>query len=251
MLEGLYPLADPIENAFAESDTLVLELIMPDDPDEIGALTYLQEYELYPSDQSLENVLHPVAFEMLVNQMSELSIPRSLVSKMRPWFAAKIIEIIKTYNMKLDLAKVAYYYYYEQAQNRGMDILELVSWELDYNASLSMDEKIQIALLRRYLHAHPALMKKGFLAAVDDWLNGNLSGLEEYAYKKKYIDEYPELNEYNRIIYIDRNYGMANRIEEIMAEGRKAFIVIEAGHMVGEHGIPNILLRRGYTVEQL
>ena len=49
----------------------------------------------------------------------------------------------------------------------------------------------------------------------------------------------------------DRNKGMASKIEGYLKTKETYFVVVGAGHLVGDKGIIKMLKERGYSVEQL
>ncbi|HUH67141.1 MAG TPA: TraB/GumN family protein, partial [Syntrophales bacterium] len=55
---------------------------------------------------------------------------------------------------------------------------------------------------------------------------------------------------YDKLIY-KRNRGMAAKIEGYLRTGSNYFVVIGAGHLLGDKGIIQLLKNRGYSVEQL
>lgn len=56
--------------------------------------------------------------------------------------------------------------------------------------------------------------------------------------------------EYNKAMLIDRNIGMADKIDGYLKSDKKAeyFIVVGAAHYLGEHGVIKLLEDKGYTV---
>ncbi len=64
-------------------------------------------------------------------------------------------------------------------------------------------------------------------------------------------DEAPELEPLYEEIYDERNFNMAARIEEFLTDDEPCFVVVGAGHLVGDNGLVSLLTERGYTVEQL
>ncbi len=53
-----------------------------------------------------------------------------------------------------------------------------------------------------------------------------------------------------KLIY-DRNRKMISRIEGYLREKGTYFVVVGAGHLIGERGIVEALRKKGYPVEQL
>ena len=54
-----------------------------------------------------------------------------------------------------------------------------------------------------------------------------------------------------RVLLGKRNPEMAANIERIMQQDKVAFVGVGLLHLVGEDGLPQLLKRRGYQVEQL
>jgi uncharacterized protein YbaP (TraB family) len=44
---------------------------------------------------------------------------------------------------------------------------------------------------------------------------------------------------------------MASKIEEFLKTGQTYFVVVGAGHLIGDKGIIELLRRKGYRVQQL
>jgi uncharacterized protein YbaP (TraB family) len=54
-----------------------------------------------------------------------------------------------------------------------------------------------------------------------------------------------------RVLLGKRNPEMAANIERIMQQDQVAFVGVGLLHLVGDDGLPQLLKRRGYQVEQL
>lgn len=82
--------------------------------------------------------------------------------------------------------------------------------------------------------------------AVEAWLTGDLVYLEGMA--KTGILDNPELR---KALLIDRNARWIEQIEPLVASGRKPFIAVGAGHVLGADGLPALLEARGYTLRRI
>jgi uncharacterized protein YbaP (TraB family) len=49
----------------------------------------------------------------------------------------------------------------------------------------------------------------------------------------------------------DRNYKMAGKIEQYLTTDNTYFVVVGAGHLVGDEGIVRLLQTKGYKTRQL
>ena len=64
------------------------------------------------------------------------------------------------------------------------------------------------------------------------------------------VDE-PDMAPYYEIMYDQRNLSMLEKISGFLDDDKVYFIVVGAGHLVGENGLVNLLNNMGYDVEQL
>ena len=55
---------------------------------------------------------------------------------------------------------------------------------------------------------------------------------------------------YEKILY-ERNRSMASKIEDYLKTKETFFVIVGAGHLVGNQGIIEILKGKGFLVEQL
>ena len=53
------------------------------------------------------------------------------------------------------------------------------------------------------------------------------------------------------VILKGRNVAMSQRIIAQLQSGKKVFVAVGAGHMVGEDGLPNLLQQAGYTINRI
>jgi uncharacterized protein YbaP (TraB family) len=67
----------------------------------------------------------------------------------------------------------------------------------------------------------------------------------------KSIENDEALKAIHRKIMTDRNRNMARKITAYLKSGRKIFVVVGAGHLVGDEGIIELLKKEGYRVDQL
>lgn len=78
------------------------------------------------------------------------------------------------------------------------------------------------------------------------WLRGDTARLEREAGTGILAD--PELRQ---ALLVGRNREWATRIAPLLDQGRKPFVAVGAGHMLGPDGLPALLAARGYRVQRL
>lgn len=83
-------------------------------------------------------------------------------------------------------------------------------------------------------------------ASASAWLTGDLATLEHEELAGVMAD--PGLRE---ALVVRRNRAWAGRIAGLLAAGRKPFVAVGAGHMLGGEGLPALLALEGYTVRRV
>jgi len=53
-----------------------------------------------------------------------------------------------------------------------------------------------------------------------------------------------------KALFTDRNIAMANKIDELLVDGRTYFVVVGAAHLAGEQGILKLLETKSYKISQ-
>lgn len=81
------------------------------------------------------------------------------------------------------------------------------------------------------------------------WTTGDTKGVESILTRS--VSEDKRLSSvFEKVVY-ERNRKMASRIEDFLQTKESYFVIVGAGHLVGDRGIVEILRTKGYGVEQL
>lgn len=78
------------------------------------------------------------------------------------------------------------------------------------------------------------------------WLSGNTSELASLA--NAGLLQYPHLRQ---VLVTDRNNRWVGRIAQLVRQGRKPFVAVGAGHMVGKDALPGLLQAHGFKVTRI
>jgi uncharacterized protein YbaP (TraB family) len=84
---------------------------------------------------------------------------------------------------------------------------------------------------------------------VQAWTSGDTKGMESIITKS--VSEDKRLSPiYDKFIY-ERNRNMVSKIEDYLKTKETYFVIVGAGHLVGNQGIIEILKGKGFLIEQL
>ncbi len=80
---------------------------------------------------------------------------------------------------------------------------------------------------------------------IDAWQKGDLDWIERQVLGQATPEEISDP------VIVARNHNMAAGIERLITEGHRPFVAVGAAHMVGDQGLPQLLVGRGYRVRRV
>jgi len=241
----IYPLHEKIEKAFRESKILVVEA----DVNNIQKMDIekLMARAFYPENDTLEKHVSPEIYEQVVKETSGLGIPLELLNKQKPWFLAMTIIGLESLKLGFDPNLGIDKYFLSKAEGRKK-ILELESLDDQFNLLSEFSDKDQ-ELFLLYTLKDLKMMEQELTQLTQAWTSGDTRTME--AILTRGISEDQRLSLiFEKLIY-ERNRKMASKIEDFLRTGETYFVIVGAGHLVGDRGIIEILKGKTYLVEQL
>lgn len=241
-----YPLEASIENAYKEADKLVVEVNI-NEVSELKATLLLLKYGSYPEGESLRDNLPADLYDRLQEEFKALGVSLAVLESYRPWAIMITMEALAmqeagyTEEYGIDL------HFINRAIDSGMEVVELETAEYQFEMLSSIPDETMIRLL--LLGIEDPFDIEDLDLIFQAWEEGDAAGMEEATLQA--LVEDPALAPYYDILFTQRNYNMLAKIEEFLADDDVYFIVVGAGHLVGDEGLLNLLEERGYTLEQL
>lgn len=241
----LYPLPVKIEEAFQRSDALVVEANV--DEIDLEKMMAMLEGAFYPENETLEKHLSKDTFTLAEARLAQFGIPIQLFQRSKPWILALMIATLEIQKSGLDPEYGIDKHFLKEARDEKR-ILELES--IDYQMGLfsSFSDAEQESFLL-YTLKDVDIMEREIDVVIKAWSSGDTKTME--AIVTKGLREDPRVLPVYEKLFYERNKNMASKVEGFLKAGGKYFVVVGAGHLVGERGIPRILKGKGYSVEQL
>jgi len=238
-----YPLDDRIEQAFAHSSYLVVELDQHKlDQDNMRRL--ILKKGMYQKPDTIESHINEATFNKLKNYLDRYDMPLQGYNRMKPGFLAMTLSIAHTIRMGYLPEYGIDMYFLKKVKNQ--QVLQLETYEDQLNLFFDMpnEEQFLSDTLDQF---------KDFESDVNElisaWKNGDTQKMEQTILVKP-LKQYPELKDFYRRIFTDRNIKMAQKIAGYLSDKDTYFIVVGAGHFVGQQGIVNLLKQKGFKVTQ-
>jgi uncharacterized protein YbaP (TraB family) len=241
----IYPLSQKIENAFDQSDFLVVEANV-NDIKKID-IQKLMESAFYPANDALEKHVSPETFEWVKKETEGLGIPLELLDKQKPWFLAMTLVSLESIKLGLDPNLGIDKYFLSKAEGKKK-ILELES--LDYQIRLlsGFSEKDQ-ELFLIYTLRDLNVMEQEVGRLIQAWVSGDAQAVESILARS--VSEDKRLSAILEKLIFERNRRMVAKIEDFLRTKETYFVIVGAGHLVGNQGILKLLGGKGYLIEQL
>jgi uncharacterized protein YbaP (TraB family) len=182
-----------------------------------------------------------------VRETSGLGFPVELLVKQKPWFLAMTLVALESLKLGFDPNLGIDQYFLSKAEGRKK-ILELES--LDYQLDLlsGFSDKDQ-ELLLLYTLKDLSILEQELETLTKAWTTGDTKAMESILTRS--ISEDKRLAPFFEKVIYERNRKMGLKIEDFLRTGETHFIIVGAGHLVGDRGIIEILKGKGYLVEQL
>ena len=241
---GDYPLPAGIEAAYADAETLIMELDM-DDLDPVETQSLVSRLGVLPPGQSLAELVGPDAYAEASALAADLEIPLDMLASVEPWLAAITIEQLALTRVGFDPAYGVESHLVGKAGNDGKEILglERIEEQLAFLDGLSLDAQRSL-LLQTLIDS--AEIESTMDGLIDAWRHGRLDELEDAMLED--IGEFPEL--YDALVF-KRNQTWTEAIERLLADSKDYLVVVGALHLIGDDGLPAMLERRGHASVQM
>lgn len=272
--ENAYPISEKIRETFKDSENIAVEVNILE---EAELTEYIMSKAAYPEGQSLADDISPALYQEISDLLEEHKvISIEDIEGYRPWYINMVLpmlagledledaglgEDIDYDNMTPeeieDMENLPYQYtpgidkyFLEKAEQNKMEIVELEGASYQIDMLSGMSKATQEELLRSTV--------AGLVSGADDqvtldmmigyWRAGDYDSFEDII--ESSMESVPE--EYNQALWHKRNKEMAQKVEQYFADSDEDyFVVVGAGHLVGETSVVRELEYRGYKVEAI
>ncbi len=239
--DDIYPFPLEIEDAFDESEYLVVEVdITAIDQNEIIQL--IQQYGRFDDERTLRDVIPDSTYDAVQQEFQEHGLNIRQYERMKPWVVAITLS-------QLQIAKFGYVpeygvdlYFLSDARNEK-EIIELETGVEQLRLFSDLAMELQTLLLEDFLY-DLTMPREQINELFDAYARFDAEWIREFVFES--VERHPELEPLYEKLLDDRNRKMAEKIDRFLRGEGTYFVVVGAAHLFGETGIPNLLWRKGY-----
>jgi len=238
----MYPLSEEVSKAYASSDHLVVEIDLKP-ADQMKLVPLIQKHGLNPG-VPIENRLSEKTLAIYKETCSKDSLPCEQFAPLKAWLLSLQLSVMKMQQLgfKEDLGIDKYFIDKAHKENKTVINLETADFQIKMLSSFSQAQ--QELMLIQSLQAS----KEDFIGLFDAWKSGNDDDMMKMF--RKDFDKVGAKEMY-QVILDDRNIGMVEKIAKNIQQKKSLFVVVGAGHIVGDKGIVNLLKKQGFKLTQI
>jgi len=269
---SLYPFSPAVEEAFAASENLVLEIIITDIGEEEEA--YLIEKGLILDGTTIKDYISPAVYILYASVWESLGVPAMVYDYMQPWYAAMQLEALfaalsfgaesneqiqETALLGIDM------HFLLRALAAGKNIMELETFYSQIEMLASFSPELQEARLFGMImmliqpaeepsEEQEAAAELTMMMLLEVFKTGDEDALAVFTGVNIDPEELSPIDlEFIDKMLTQRDIAMADKIAELLEDGDNGdyFIIVGAAHLIGENSIIGLLEEMGYTIERI
>jgi len=240
--KDMYPLSDIVNKSYNEADNLVVEInLKPGDEVKMAPMVLKHGFNfLVPLEQRLS--AEGLAVYQTVCKEKEL--PCTSFSSYDAWLLSVQLSVSMMqqlgYQEELGIDK----HFLKLAHQSNKKVINLETALQQFKMISGFNLKQQEIMLVQSLLATDKEIDQLFAA----WKTGDDKAMIEMFSKGS---EQAEIRDMNKALFDDRNIKMTEKISDHMKENKTLFVVVGAGHIVGDMGIVELLRKKGHKVTQI
>jgi uncharacterized protein YbaP (TraB family) len=244
-----YPLEPRIMAALQRAGTLALEI----DPngDQAGVQKAMLAHGVYHGGGPAIDDIRPEFRPRLEKLLKQYGISPASVAPMKPWLLASVLEVSDFATLGYQSSLAVDSWLSTQAHARRIPVIELESVE----SQMALFDRMSLQDQCRFLEDGIVSIEDKDQA--DDareiaraWREADASALEALAKKAAEDDTYSG-RFVQKVLLDERNPNLAKGIAALLARDNNSVAAIGVLHLVGAGSVPELLKKRGLTVERV
>ena len=252
--EDFYPLPEYVISAYNGADALAVEFDMNAFENDMEAQTAIAMKMLYTDGTMITDHISAELYNeaLAILQENNMVMPYMDIYHVAMWTDTinSITQEKTGINSDLGIDK----HLLDKAYTDNKTILDVESAEFQFDMLLGFSDALQIILLEQAIAEYydTDAYKTSLEELMTLWNSGDEEAFYTYLSEDEIFETEEEAQlyaEYNKAMLTDRNIGMADFVETVLASGDEVFVCVGAAHVVGRGAMVELLRQRGYTVE--
>ena len=234
---------DEVRAAFDASHDVVLEVLTPENPAELGPMVL--KYALDTTGKTLTSKLSLKSRQALAATLKGYGMPATALDKYKPFFASLTLTTLQFGKLGMGAEAGAEAVLKKAAATSGKKLgaVETIDDQLSMFAALSEAE--QIKLLEASL-SDGATIGAEIRKMLEAWNRGDAKAVAS-AIQQSDKDS-PALY---KVMFTDRNARWVQWVDQRLARPGTVFMAVGAGHLAGDRSVVGLLQQQGHRVTRV
>lgn len=245
--KGFYPLPKEMENAFLASSEIAVELNISSDTTMMQVAQAMMLEGMYRKGDALDKHIGSKTMARLDSFYLANKIPREGMTSLKPWLLAIRMGTALIGNAGAEAEQGIDLHYITRAEQTKKPIVALETAAQQLALFQSLPDSLQEVMLE-WTMDEAENMTTLLDSLFQIWKQGDVMAMEKFVLQDQAKD--PRFASFFKKLYYDRNLKMAAHAEAFLKKNRKVLVVVGCAHLVGVEGVPELLRKTGYKVEQ-
>lgn len=242
-----FPLPKEFEQAYKESDSIVLEAKLPDASDAEFQMSMMQQMT-YGNGKTISNFLTPKTQQQLNDYVSSLGVNLAMFEHFKPGFLVTMLALLEAQKAQLSGEGVDIFYSKQaNKDNKNIAYLESAEFQMNMIADMGIGDE------EHFIKSNIEQMKD-FKAMFTGLLKAWREGDDKQLHKLAIIPMKEDPKTFKKLL-TDRNRTWISHIERMFADNGKStdkeFVLVGVAHLAGDKSVLTLLKNKGYRVEKL
>lgn len=237
-----FPLPNEFTDVYQLTDSVVLEAKLPEPGDTEFQVKMMKKMS-YTNGKKLTDVLSKSTYKQLSDYLSGFGANLNDLSTFKPGFITVMMAMMEAQRSQLSGDGVdAYFNQLAAKDNKAIEYLETMEFQLDMLSNMGLGHE------ESFIKSNLSQMddfKNMFTELIKAWRAGDEKKLTELVITP--MREDPKIM---KLLMTDRNQSWIPHIEKMFGDKDKEFVLVGAGHLVGDKSVLALLKAKGYRVEK-
>ena len=235
---------DEVREAFDESQEVVLEIITPDNPADMGP-ALMRHALTAASTPTLTSKLSPAGQARLAQVLAKNKMPPGSLDRFRPFFASVTLASLQFGAMGMGPEQGAEAVIKRAVKGSTKQLGAVETIDEQFALMNALPEAEQVRILEETLKDDGAMAKE-ITAMLDAWNRGDAKAVAK-AIQQSDKDS-PSLY---KLMFTDRNARWAQWVDRRLDRPGTVFMAVGAGHLAGDRSLVTLLKKDGHRVSRV
>jgi len=238
-----YPLAKPVLDAYADANSVVMEINLGE-LDLEGLQQEMLASALLPDGKTLTQVMGSTRYARAASLTHELGFDLAAFDQFAPWFVAEAISQLQLAQLGFQAESGVEMYFLDKARTDGKAVagLETAHDQIALFEAMSLESQAEYLLSNL---EEASTLPREIDEMVRAWAGGDTAWFRTHLQQELGRD--PKL--YQSVLG-SRNRKWLPKIEALLNDDKNYLIIVGTGHLVGEDNVIELLKRDGIAAKQ-